>query len=67
LQTAQTAMQRYSEQLIADTERGMKLAFAEAVSDMLSRALWIVAVGAFIILLIPELPLRTRQPGTLEE
>jgi EmrB/QacA subfamily drug resistance transporter len=67
LQTAQTAMQRYSEQLIGDTERGMKLAFAASISDMLSRALWIVAIGAFIILLIPELPLRSRQTDIQEQ
>jgi hypothetical protein len=60
LQAARAAMQRYGQKVIVETREGMKLAFSASITQMFSRALWIVVIGAFIILLIPELPLRSR-------
>lgn len=53
------AMLGYGEQLVKQIERGTKDAFATSIAHMMSRALWIVVAGVFLILLIPEIPLRS--------
>jgi hypothetical protein len=36
------------------------VAFAAAITHMLDRALWIVALAVLVVLFIPELPLRAK-------
>jgi EmrB/QacA subfamily drug resistance transporter len=55
------AMNAYGDRLVAQIERGTKEAFATSIAGMLRRALWIVVAGAILILLIPEIPMRTAQ------
>jgi EmrB/QacA subfamily drug resistance transporter len=50
----------YAARLVENIDRGMKLAFAAAITHMLERALWIVALALLIVLFIPELPLRAK-------
>ena len=38
----------------------MKVAFAASIAHMLERAMWIVALALFVVLFIPELPLRSK-------
>lgn len=59
LSTIRSAMERYGTNLAMQISQGMKEAFSASVAHMLSRALWIVVLGAFLILFIPELPLRS--------
>lgn len=66
LAAARASMLDYGEQLTVETQQGMKLAFSASITQMLDRSLWIIAIGVFIILLIPELPLRSRQTSTPE-
>lgn len=61
LQEARTVMDALAAELSEETQRGMKVAFSEAITQMLSRALWLVVLGALIIFFIPELPLRARE------
>lgn len=63
LQSVRTAMTDYAAQLVSETRSGMKVAFAASIAQMLSRALWIVALGVLIMMFIPELPLRSHQPA----
>ena len=60
LQQARSVVDSLAVQLSDETQRGMKLAFSKAITQMFGRALWLVALGAFIIFFIPELPLRAR-------
>lgn len=60
LQTARAELSVYAEQLVQETHRGLKAAFAGAVVHMLQRALWVVIAAVAIMLFIPELPLRAR-------
>ena len=60
LQNVRAAMTVYANQLVAQTERGIKVAFATAIVHMLERALWIVVAAVLIVMFIPEIPLRTR-------
>jgi EmrB/QacA subfamily drug resistance transporter len=60
LQTVKAGMALYSNQLVANIHRGMKVAFAAAVAHMLERAFWIVVLAVLVVLFIPELPLRAR-------
>ena len=57
--TIRAAMASYGSNLAAQIGHGMKEAFSESITHMLSRALWIVILGALLILFIPELPLRS--------
>ena len=63
LQSVRAAMTDYGAQLVSETRSGMTVAFAASIAQMLSRALWIVALGVLIIMFIPELPLRSHQPA----
>jgi hypothetical protein len=60
LQNVRAAMTVYANQLVAQTERGIKVAFATAIAHMLERALWIVVAAVLIVMFIPEIPLRSR-------
>lgn len=59
LEQIQKGMAAYADQLTKQIESGTKEAFAKSITHMLSRALWIVIAGVLLILLIPEVPLRT--------
>ncbi|HEY5808044.1 MAG TPA: MFS transporter, partial [Povalibacter sp.] len=63
LQRARATMVTYAAQLTDQIRQGMKETFATSIAQMLQRALWIVALGVVLILLIPELPLRTHSRG----
>jgi EmrB/QacA subfamily drug resistance transporter len=52
-------MQMYGAQLAKQIETGTKEAIGVSIAQMMSRALWIVIVGAILILFIPEIPMRT--------
>ncbi|MFL6575465.1 MAG: MDR family MFS transporter, partial [Povalibacter sp.] len=58
---ARTVLDAYAIELSTQVHEGMKQTFAASIALMLSRALWIVAIGVLLILMIPELPLRSRQ------
>jgi EmrB/QacA subfamily drug resistance transporter len=60
LAAVRAAMSTYATKLVQQIQRGMKVAFATAIVHMLERALWIVIAAVLIVLLIPELPLRSR-------
>jgi MFS family permease len=60
LQTIKAGMAVYAAQLVENIHRGMKVAFAAAITHMMERALWIVALAVLIMVFIPELPLRAR-------
>lgn len=60
LQTVKMGMGVYAAQLVQNIHRGMKVAFAAAITHMLDRALWIVALAVLVVLFIPELPLRAK-------
>ncbi len=62
LATVKTAMTAYSATLVEQISEGTKAAFSGSITHMLSRALWIVVLGVLIMMFIPELPLRSRQP-----
>jgi hypothetical protein len=53
-------MDRYRDELTAQLQRGMQETFAVSIALMLQRALWIVAIAAVLIVMIPALPLRSR-------
>jgi EmrB/QacA subfamily drug resistance transporter len=59
LEQLRKMMSVYAEGLTKQIEKGTKEAFAISISQMLSRALWIVIVGVLLILLIPEIPMRS--------
>ena len=48
---------------VVGVQRGVKEAFSASITQMLGRALWIVLLGVAIMLFIPELPLRSREPA----
>ena len=50
----------YAAKLVNDIHRGVKIAFAASISNMLERALWIVALALLVVLFVPELPLRSK-------
>jgi Major Facilitator Superfamily len=60
LHTIRAAMTVYADQLVAQIQRGVKVAFATAIVHMLERALWIVVAAVLVVMFIPEIPLRTR-------
>jgi EmrB/QacA subfamily drug resistance transporter len=60
LQTVHAAMASYSKQLTERVGKGIKESFAISIAQMMQRSLWIVFLGVFVILFIPELPLRTQ-------
>ena len=60
LQMVKAGMAAYATQLVAKIDRGMKLAFAAAITHMMERALWIVGLALLVVLFIPELPLRSK-------
>lgn len=60
LETVRAAMDVHAKRLVEQTQRGTKVAFAAAIAQMLERASWIVALALAIVLIIPELPLRSR-------
>ena len=53
-------MQVYGRQLAAKIHSGIREAFSTSITTMLARSLWIVVLGLLIILLLPEVPLRSR-------
>ncbi len=59
LERLHTAMRAYGNQLVGQIERGTKVAFATSIAEMLGRALWIVIAGVLLIVLIPEIPMRS--------
>jgi EmrB/QacA subfamily drug resistance transporter len=61
LEQLRKAMAVYGDQLVNQIEAGTKAAFATSITHMLSRALWIVIAGLLLILLIPEIPMRSIQ------
>lgn len=61
LERLRKAMDTYGEQLVERIERGTKEAFSASITEMMSRALWIVFAGVALILFIPEIPLRATQ------
>lgn len=63
LQLIRKAMVPYAQELVARIQYGMKEAFSASITQMLSRALWIVLAGLLVVLFIPELPLRGRAPA----
>ena len=60
LLTVHAAMSIYGKQLVERIQRGMKVAFATSIVQMLKRALWIVGLAVLVVLFIPEVPLRSR-------
>lgn len=60
LARVKAGMAAYSKKLVNDIHRGVKVAFAISIAHMLERALWIVALALFVVLFVPELPLRTK-------
>jgi EmrB/QacA subfamily drug resistance transporter len=67
LLTVRAAMSIYGKQLVANIQRGMKVAFAVSIVDMMKRALWIVGLAVLIVCFIPEVPLRTRAGTVAQE
>jgi hypothetical protein len=59
-------MSIYGNQLVERIQRGVKVAFATAITHMLERSLWIVGLAVLIVLFVPELPLRSRTTPTPE-
>jgi hypothetical protein len=55
-----SAMEVASEDLVERTRRGTKAAFAHSVASTLAAAIWLIVLGLLIMMLIPEIPLRTR-------
>jgi EmrB/QacA subfamily drug resistance transporter len=64
LQKIKMGFNVYALQLVGNIQSGIKEAFAASITGMLARALWIVALGVFLIFFIPEVPLRGRGPAT---
>ena len=62
LKTMDLVMGAYAEEIVNRIQRGIKEAFSASITQMLARSLWIVILGVAIILFIPELPLRSREP-----
>jgi EmrB/QacA subfamily drug resistance transporter len=60
LAKVKAGMTKYADKLVNDVHRGVRLAFAESISHMLQRALWIVGLALLVVLFIPELPLRSK-------
>lgn len=67
LQLVRTAIVPYAQELVESVQHGMKEAFSASITQMLSRALWIVLAGVLVILFTPELPLRSRATVTAPE
>jgi hypothetical protein len=61
LEQLRKAMTVYGDQLVKQIEEGTKEAFATSITHMLGRAVWIVIAGVLLILLIPEIPMRSIQ------
>ena len=59
LREARETLDRYGSQLTAEVQEGTRQTFAVSIASMLSHAIWIVAIGALLIFMIPELPLRS--------
>lgn len=55
-----SALNAYSQKLVNRIQYGTREAFSASITQMFSCALWIVLLGTFITLFIPELPLRSR-------
>jgi EmrB/QacA subfamily drug resistance transporter len=64
LQQIRKGMDAIAAQLTTQIEAGTKTAFANSITHMLERALWIVIAGVLLILLIPEIPMRSYQSAT---
>jgi EmrB/QacA subfamily drug resistance transporter len=60
LMQVRAAMSIYGNQLVERIQRGVKVAFATAITHMLERSLWIVGLAVAIVLFVPEVPLRSR-------
>lgn len=60
LELIRNAMGPYAQQLVERMQYGTKEAFSASITQMLSRALWIVLAGVLVSLFIPELPLGSR-------
>lgn len=60
LQLVKVALTQYAATLVEDIQRGMRVAFANAIAHMLERAVWIVGLALLVVLFIPELPLRSK-------
>jgi EmrB/QacA subfamily drug resistance transporter len=60
LQMVKAGIASYANKLVADIQRGVKVAFAASISQMLERALWIVGLALLVVVCIPELPLRAK-------
>jgi hypothetical protein len=64
VQRTRAELDHYAAELSDQVHEGMKEAFAASIASMLKRAAWIVALGALLIFMIPELPLRSRHAET---
>ncbi|MGH8177404.1 MAG: MDR family MFS transporter [Steroidobacter sp.] len=60
LQRVHAALSIYANRLAEQIQRGMKIAFANSIAQMLERALWIVVAALIVILFIPEASLRSQ-------
>lgn len=63
LAAIKAGMVQYAQRLAGEVSHGIKEAFSDSITHMLSRALWIVLLGVVIVAFIPELPLRSHQPA----
>jgi hypothetical protein len=60
LASARVAITAHADLLVEQIQRGMRAAFSVSITQMLASAAWIVVAGLLIVLLIPEIPLRSR-------
>lgn len=60
LQSVREEVTRFASRLVEDIHRGMKVAFATAIAQMLKDSLWIIGLALLVVLFIPELPLRSK-------
>jgi hypothetical protein len=54
------ALDKRGEKLIADVTHGTKVAFSNSITGMFAKSWPIVALGIFIVLFLPEVPLRAK-------
>jgi hypothetical protein len=66
VRTGRGELNRYAVELSDQVHEGMRQTFAASIALMLTRAVWIVALGVLLIFMIPELPLRSHQPAATE-
>ena len=60
LARVRAGMAAYAAKLVKDIHRGVRVAFAASIAQMLERALWIVGLAVLVVSFVPELPLRSK-------